>query len=465
MVAIINPRRVSQDILKPVSNLVSSSSSSALSVKKHSPRNHYKIRYVYPGETTLLLFASHTSTRERVAIKILKKYHDTRYSMGTIEERQDCQLEAIKQNRRFTPEVYIGLARLHYLDLDKKEVCLGEIIKEPESHKLDENAEYALVMQWLPKSKRLDYLLNTNDTSTLEYNMKLLSEVIAKMYDEDIQSKENDSGNTGWGSYEQLKQKLQHNFDFFDRVFEEAQKASNDTCLNVEKTLPRIKKTLSEVFNQPQFRCYFEQRLRERRVFHCHGDLKAANIWILSPEQCHNQSNLKRVKILDAIDFNPTYCNVDILSDMAMLAVDIEARTSHRIAQVFIHNYLKATKQKNKAARAVLAYYLVERAMIGAIVYIGYDKLPEIGLKYLQVAERYMLELQHLERAKWLKPIVKVMPEKHILQRIIALQEWINRHIHLSRHRSKVIAVLTAVPVVCALVRFAFHRSRSNHSG
>jgi aminoglycoside phosphotransferase family enzyme len=424
MVAIINPRRVSQDILQPVSNLVSSSSSSAIQAKEHSPRNYYKIRYVYPGETTLLFFASHISTRERVAIKILKEYHDTRYQMASIRERQQCQIEAIKQNRRFTPEVYIGLARLHYLDLDKKEVCLGEIIKEPDSHKLDENAEYVLVMQWLPKSKRLDYLLDTNDTSTLEQYMKLLSEVIAKMYDEDIQSKENDSGNTEWGSYKQLKQKLQHNFDFFDLVLEEAQKASKDTYLKVEKALPRIKKILSEVFNQSQFRCYFEQRLHEQRVFHCHGDLKAANIWILSPEQCHHQSNLKRVKILDAIDFNPTYCNVDVLSDMAMLAADIEARTSHRIAQVFIRNYLKITKQQNKTAKAVLAYYLVERAMIGAIVCIGYDALPETGLQYLRVAERYISELQRRESVMWFDSIaIDILKLKnHFLQHITALK-------------------------------------------
>ena len=33
------------------------------------------------------------------------------------------------------------------------------------------------------------------------------------------------------------------------------------------------------------------------------------------------------VKLLDAIDFNPLFNNIDILSDFAMLAIDVWART------------------------------------------------------------------------------------------------------------------------------------------
>lgn len=439
MVTVIKPSHASQNTLKPLSVISSSSHHLAIPANISASRYHYKIQYVYDGETTLLLFAIHESTRERVAIKILKEYNDTRYHMATVEERQQCQVEALKQNQRFTPDVYIGLAQLYRFDLQKKEVYLSDIIKEPDNKKLESNAEYVLIMRWLPRNERLDCLLNASQPSDIKQCLKLLSSVIAKIHNTDLQNNELSLTEPRWGNYIQLTEKLDHNFEFFERVLKEAKKTSEETYQEVKTTLSQIQTTLSDVFTQTQFEDYFEQRVREGRILHCHGDLKAANIWILSSEHQRTKKKNERVKILDAIDFNPTYCNVDILSDMAMLAVDIEARTSPHMAEIFIRNYLRATKQNNKAAKAVLAYYLAERAMIGAIVYIGYDALPDIGLKYLHVAERYIFELQFYNRVK--------------------------RHTHTSEHKSKGIALrIISFVLILVLSIFAFHRSSSNHS-
>lgn len=398
MVTIIDPHRVNHDAIVSLSKEIPSHALSSALTKRSEVRNYYEINYVFEGETTLLLFVRDVATNVRVVIKLLKEYEDIRYRMKSVEDRQKCQVEALKQNSRFSSDVYIGLARLCDLDLEKKELLLSEIIKKPEGNLLDTNAEYGLVMQWLPMNRRLNYLLNSSCASTHLQYMDILSEKIAKIHNSDLQENRCSFFDVDWGSCVQLQQKLEHNFAFFDRVLLEAQGVSEDFYNHVRDLLLRMKTALTEVFRQEYFRRCFEQRLSRKYILHCHGDLKASNIWILSPENYNGLTGQERVKVLDAVDFNSSYSNIDVLCDMAMLAIDIEVRTSYRVARRFISNYLRLTRQKNQAAEGVLAYYLTERAMIGAIVSIGYDKLPDIGLQYLQVAERHLQNLQRHDR-------------------------------------------------------------------
>jgi hypothetical protein len=61
------------------------------------------------------------------------------------------------------------------------------------------------------------------------------------------------------------------------------------------------------------------------------------------------------VKLLDAIDFNPLFCNIDILSDFAMLVIDVWARTwSATLAHRMIDNYLQLTHQDDMLPRPYL---------------------------------------------------------------------------------------------------------------
>jgi aminoglycoside phosphotransferase family enzyme len=428
---------------------------------------NYNANPIFESETTLLLVISNTSNDPKYVIKILKEYKDLRYQMATPDERQQCQLEALEQNRRFTPDVYLGLARLHCWDRENKNVNLGEIIAKPDQNSLDKGADYVLVMKYLQETRRLDCLLHAKPISNLMEHMELLGEVIAKIHTSKTYGNKNIANDASWGSCEQLEQKLNHNLPFLQYVLTATENEQVSLNSNLKEVFERLGKLMQRAFCLQDFRDCFTERLRQQRIKHCHGDLKATNIWILQSEQYNAQASLEQVKILDAIDFNPTYCNIDILADMAMLAVDIEAGVSYKAARHFIHHYLKETGQGDKPAKTVLPYYLVEKAMIGVIVCFVYDKLPkEVGLQYLQVAKRHMRELQHLERAMWFKSIVKGISKKHILRRIIAAQEGIKRHNDASGHSnsSKGIAAWVAIPIIFILAHFAFHRSSTNHS-
>ena len=409
MVVNVKPHTVLYDTLQPSSKLAPVQNQPINYIPGNTTGTYFKIQYVFSGETTQLLFAEKPSTHQQFVIKILKKYEDLRYHMGTVNERQQCQLEALKRNRQFTSDVYIGLARLNSLDLATKEVYLDEIIKEPEDVRFHEEAEYVLVMCWLPECRQLDNLLATKQTPILMHYMELLSEVIGEMHKQCTKSEVSIPGEPVWGSCKQLEQKLEHNLPYLTLVLNVAKNELRDSYPSMKRTFSKLKKLMLRAMKQPEFLSYFEERLHQHYILRCHGDLKATNIWILLPDYPAIQANREHVKILDAIDFNPSYCNIDVLADMAMLAVDIEVRASHQAAQHFIRHYLEITGQDNKIAKAVLAYYLVEKAMVGVIVNFVYDKLPDTGTRYLCVAQRYMAELQRCEREMRFKSFVKTI--------------------------------------------------------
>jgi len=376
-------------------------------------RNRYEIEDTRLSECALILFARDAPESKRVVIKLLRNYADTRYNLDTLERRQHCQLEALERNKVFTPDVYQGLARADYFDLPQGTFPVSEIIKnpmpagisqlnlrngyiytnpiieKPTEQTLDPGVEYALVMNELPQNRRLDHLLLQESKLSLQY-IRLLTRHIAHVH-ELLDPATFSQDGLQWGSYEQLRRKLMHNFGLLDLVLVANSHCrinswSEETLTQLRETLGRLKKVLISAFMQSCYHDYFEQRAKEQRIRRCHGDLKSPNIWILPGDRENDEKDA--VKILDAIDFNPAYSNIDTLSDLAMLVIDIQTRTgSDFLADKMIKCYLSLTGQEGDVAKSVLDYYLVEKAIVGAAISIVYDDAPSLGLNLLKVAE------------------------------------------------------------------------------
>ncbi len=372
-------------------------------------QRRYEIEDTRLSECALILFARDTTESKRVVMKLMRDYADTRYSLNTLERRQQCQLEALERNKVFTPDVYQGVARADYFDLPQGIFPVSEIIKnpmpasishldlrngyiyaspiieKPAEETLDPGAEYALVMNELPQNRRLDHLLLQESELSLQY-IRLLTRHIAHVH-ELLDPTTSSEDELQWGSYEQLRKKLMHNFGLLDLVLTTSGHCgtsgwSEEMLEELRETLGRLKNVLIWAFMQSCYHNHFEQRAKEQRIRCCHGDLKSPNIWILPS----NQEDA--VKILDAIDFNPTYSNIDTLSDFAMLVIDIQTRTgSALLANEMIEYYLSLTEQENEVAKSVLDYYLVEKAIVGAAISIVYDDAQDLGLSLLKVAE------------------------------------------------------------------------------
>jgi aminoglycoside phosphotransferase family enzyme len=341
----------------------------------------YKIENVLESENALILFTQCMTAPGRFVMKVLCDYQDTRYSLETRGKRQQCQLEALQRNRTYTPEVYLGLARIFDCSPPFDYIRIGELIENPSQEILEPDAEYALLMEQLPDNRRLDTLLQTDDATFVGHLVRVLAEYIAYMHVNLTPSLSLEEASS-WGSYEQLHDKLLKNLQILDLV-----PTISKYCKRIcpKERIDSLRKGVLELFSQSRYLDYFEQRIQTQRIKRCHGDIKSPNIWIVPGRDGENG---QCIKILDAIDFNPSYSNIDILSDFAMLVIDIQTRThSSALANAMIDHYLALTDQNEPVARAVLGYYLVEKALVGTYISFVYDDLPDLGLSLLEVAE------------------------------------------------------------------------------
>jgi aminoglycoside phosphotransferase family enzyme len=390
--------------------------------------HYYEIENKQQTASALLLFAQHRETKERVVIKILRDYKVTRYSLLTSQERLQYQLEALYWNKKFAPGVYKGLACILGWSKDPNSIVIGEIIENPCKEMHCPNAEYALVMHELPTDRRLDLILNKEDELSLQTHIRLLTTYVAYIHTKVVEPPIPGTGNSMWGSFQQVQEKLEENLKLLDLVLIISEKDTSDSStllidtfwqmvpqgwyrrylehhikhrhgdLRFSKRLRDIlnplKENLRQVFREKPYQKYLEQRIKEHRIKHCHGDLKTPHMWIIPYNYLSDTEPWEYVRVIDAIDFNPTYCNIDILSDLAMLVIDIQARTqSPELANLMTESYLELTNQKDEVSRLVLAYYLVEKAIMWAAVSIVYDDLPELGLIFLKIAEQRMKDL------------------------------------------------------------------------
>ncbi len=395
-----------------------------------SKRYYYDIESKHKTSSAYLLFAKHRESKERVVIKILRRYQDTRYYLETAEERQRYQIEALHWNSLFAPQVYVGLARIRYWGFHQKTITLSEIILNPTKEKLDPKAEYALVMHALPCERRLDFLLKNENEISLQRHLRLLAEYVAYMHENLTGAPVISKDNVLWGSFEQLQKKLELNLALVNQLLRADENGQNSLSnvlrdiyshvpllslcrrnlrqeiLHYSKelkvsdeqkdTLYRLKSNLREIIRQYPYQRHFEERIQKQRIKRCHGDLKATHIWITS-NYLFDSEPWKYASVIDAIDFNPNYCNIDILSDFAMLVLDIQARTKSSFhTNRFIEDYLRFTGQKDEIDRSVLAYYLIEKAIMWTAVSIIYDDLPELGSAILDIANNCIADIDTL---------------------------------------------------------------------
>jgi len=100
----------------------------------------------------------------------------------------------------------------------------------------------------------------------------------------------------------------------------------------------------------------FAQRKRDGFVRECHGDMHLGNIALVDGE----------VTVFDCIEFNDNLRWIDVVSEVAFLAMDLMDRKRTDLAWRALNLYLESTG--DYAGLAVLRYYLVYRAMVRAKV-------------------------------------------------------------------------------------------------
>jgi aminoglycoside phosphotransferase family enzyme len=329
----------------------------------------------------LLFLVDHKVSGQRLVIKILRPYRDTRYNLETLSERQQCLLEALERNRVFTPELYIGLAPLYNLGLSQGTISIGEVMEYPTASSLDADTEYVLLMKPQEQETRLDYLLARGEFASLVPLIEYVADLHnRKVFDLSLEESKR------WGSYDYLMYKLEHNLELLDFLVSRCDKSDWDDRKELAERAMQVKKMGQEIAAQEWYRQYFHQRVTQGCIKLCHGDIKSPHIWIASDGSKGEEK--WSFNLLDAIDFNPMYNHIDLLSDFAMLLADVQAHAPSPVPlNEMVDSYLQKTHQNSEEARRVLDYYVMEKAIVGAGISILYDGKPQLGRTFLKVAE------------------------------------------------------------------------------
>jgi aminoglycoside phosphotransferase family enzyme/predicted kinase len=99
-----------------------------------------------------------------------------------------------------------------------------------------------------------------------------------------------------------------------------------------------------------------DARARAGWLRHCHGDLHLRNICLLNG----------RPRLFDCIDFNDRLATVDVLYDLAFLAMDLWHRGLHTFANLLVNQY--ADEAGEEDGFALLSFFTALRAAVRAHV-------------------------------------------------------------------------------------------------
>ncbi len=273
----------------------------------------------------------------------------------TPEKRKLFCDEEVRLNKRLSPDVYIGVVPLTMAQD-------GTLMLGGSGRTMD----YAVKMKKLPQNRRMDILLKQG-----KVNAGHISKIAATIAD--FHKKIDVIKGRDYSSAQVVKSQV-GDLGNFRSVIEEA-------CgmgVEVDSVLRRSDDFIER--NKP----LFAQRQAEGRIKDCHGDLHSANIFILDNGD---------IFIFDCIEFSKDFRHVDVASEIAFMAMDLDAFGRQDLSELFVKEYLARTQDPGLGTLLGLykCYRANVRAKIAAIEYAGTksDEAKERIRKYMALANRY----------------------------------------------------------------------------
>ena len=268
----------------------------------------------------------------------------------TRESRQlACQRELVL-NRRMAPDVYLGVADV-----------LG-----PDGHP----CEHVLVMRRMPEHRRLALLVRRGTDVRAE--IRQLARAVAAFHATARTSPEiSDAGRQA-----ALQQRWTDNIRTLRRS--KPRKVARNTIDRIESLAHDYVAGRAPLL---------DSRIDSRLVRDGHGDLLADDIFCLPDGP----------RTLDCLDFDDRLRWMDVLDDIACLAMDLERLGDPSASRAFLRDYAEfsGTPHHESLCHHYIAYRAVMRAKIAAIRSAGRDdpgdpdadeaaRLCEIGLRHLE---------------------------------------------------------------------------------
>jgi aminoglycoside phosphotransferase family enzyme/predicted kinase len=204
---------------------------------------------------------------------------------ATLEKRAYFCAREVELNSRLSPGIYLGVETINLIDGRHSFGGAGQVV------------EYAVKMKFMEPSGFMDARLKAGADGEPELDQVAL--MLADFYQKQPSTPEI----AQWGGVQKLRISTDENF--------------SQTVGFIGKTISQPAfdaiKAFTETFYQRQ-RGLFEQRLADGWIRDCHGDLHLDHIHV-SPDALH---------IYDCIEFNDRFRHLDVASDVAFLAMDLD---------------------------------------------------------------------------------------------------------------------------------------------
>jgi len=266
---------------------------------------------------------------------------------STLEKRRYYCEKEIELNRRLCSSVYIGIERI---SLKNGKLSLG---------KGDQTVEYAVKMNMLPEEYFMQNLLKeskVNERDIIRLSNKLADFYKAQKTGEDIRE---------YGSPQKIK-------------------------INIDENLTLSKNFLGETISQASYSAIkfynnhffkkksdlFRMRMEKDLIKDCHGDLRLEHINFYSENIC----------IFDCIEFSERFRYIDIASDIAFLAMDLDFNNHYKFSNFFVSEISKA--MKDNTIYDVLDFYKCYRAFVRGKVESIKALEPEVPEKERELAHK-----------------------------------------------------------------------------
>ncbi len=263
----------------------------------------------------------------RYAYKLKKPLELGFLDFSTLEKRRHFSEEELRLNRRLAPDLYLAVLPITGTPRRPRVGGDGAVL------------DYAVQMRQFDQSGMLERLVARRELT--DRHIDELAQVVADFHAQ-LSPVSLDSE---YGTAEAIVSPALQNFSQLTPLLEEQNELGQLEQLRVWTQLQND--ALAPIF---------EQRRRNGWVRECHGDLHLGNIVVIDGQ----------VRVFDCIEFNPALRWIDVMSELAFVAMDLLARNQAPFAYRFLDRYLQLTGDYSGVA--LLRYYIVYRALVRAKV-------------------------------------------------------------------------------------------------
>ncbi|AKG22604.1 bifunctional aminoglycoside phosphotransferase/ATP-binding protein [Calothrix sp. 336/3] len=286
--------------------------------------------YPHPVKEPIQLIQTHVSyvlLTGDFAYKVKKPVNFGFLDYSTLAKRSHFCQEELRLNQRGAAELYLQVLPIT-LEGDKY-LLNGE----------GDAVEYVLTMQQFPDGALLSEMFAAGTLQ--ESHMQELGKVVAEYH---VRAEINDYIQS-FGEVQQVRSAIDENYQQTMKYIGVAQ-----TQEQFEKT----KQYTDDFFaTRPEL---FASRIQGKLIRECHGDLHLRNIALW-----HD-----KILVFDCIEFNEPFRFVDVMYDVAFTVMDLEARQSRELGNVFLNTYVEQTGDWE--GLQVLPLYLSRQAYVRAKV-------------------------------------------------------------------------------------------------